>query len=89
MTRTTIMLPTELKTRAARRAKQMGVSLGELIRESLEAALSGSQDRDRSDPLFDDTAVFGGAARRDLAANHDEHLYGETYWCSSIRGHRS
>ena len=77
MTRTTIMLPTELKTRAARRAKQMGVSLGELVRESLEVALSGNRPRGSSDPLFDDTAVFEGAGPRDLAANHDDYLYGE------------
>jgi len=77
MTRTTIMLPTELKTRAARRAKEMGVSLGELIRESLEVSLSNSRSHGAQDPLLGDTAVFEGRVPSDLAANHDDYLYGE------------
>ena len=39
MKRTTIMLPEELKNQAERSAASMGISLGELIRESLEARL--------------------------------------------------
>jgi predicted HicB family RNase H-like nuclease len=36
MDRTTIMLPPELKTRAANQAKKMKISLGQYIRETLE-----------------------------------------------------
>lgn len=72
MKRTTIMLPEALRRRAATRASQRGISLGELIRDSLGAALPGvSYDQD---PLFED-AVFDGPAPRDLAARHDKYLY--------------
>jgi hypothetical protein len=74
MKRTTIMLPEALRRRAAFRAKQRGISLGELIRDSLDAALPGvSYDQD---PLFEDI-IFDGPAPRDLSAKHDKYLYGE------------
>jgi hypothetical protein len=74
MKRTTIMLPEGLRRRAAIRARQRGISLGELIRDSLEAALPApTYDQD---PLFEDV-LFDGPAPRDLSANHDKHLYEE------------
>ncbi len=72
MKRTTIMLPEALRRRAAARARQRGVSLGELIRDSLDAALPGSSYE--QDPLFEDV-IFDGPAPRDLAARHDKYLY--------------
>jgi hypothetical protein len=72
MKRTTIMLPEALRRRAAFRAKQRGISLGELIRDSLDASLPAvSYDQD---PLFEDV-VFDGPAPKDLSARHDEYLY--------------
>src|SRR5262249_53904573 len=57
MKRTTVMLPEALRRRAAFRARQRGISLGELIRDSLDAALPGaSYDQD---PLFEDV-IFDG-----------------------------
>jgi phosphatidylethanolamine-binding protein (PEBP) family uncharacterized protein len=75
--RTTIMLPPELKAEASRRAQRMGVSLGELIRESLAAWL-GKPDKSRTDdPFFSDDAVYDGPVPPDGSLNHDYYLYGE------------
>lgn len=70
--RTTIMLPATLKARAHQRARELGVSFGELVRESLAHAVAPDP---REDPLFFDEAVFDGDAPADLAADHDRHLY--------------
>ncbi len=76
MKRTTIMLPEDLRRRAMFKARQRGVSLGELIRNSLEASLPGSSNDPGKDPLFED-AVFEGPTPRDLARRHDDYLYEE------------
>ena len=76
MKRTTIMLPEGLRRRALSRAKQKGVSLGELIRDSLDAALPVmSYDAER-DPLFEDV-IYDGPAAADVSAKHDKYLYDE------------
>jgi len=77
MKRTTIVLPPELKTRAMKRARNRGISLGKLIRESLEETLKQSARSSGEDPFFADKAVFRGRAPRDLSKNHDKYLYGE------------
>ncbi len=74
MKRTTIMLPEDLRRRAIFRARQRGVSLGELIRDSLDAALPNVSYDTGKDPLFED-AVFDGPAPRDLSTRHDKYLY--------------
>lgn len=76
MHRTTIMLPEELRNRAMKKAAEMGVSLGELIRDSLDRLLRPSEHSAGDDPLFSDDAVFTGESPEDLAAEHDRHLYG-------------
>ena len=68
------MLPAALKTRAERRARARGKSLGGLIRDALTATVEESADQD---PLFSDGAVYHGRAPRDLAVAHDRYLYGE------------
>lgn len=83
MHRTTIMLPDELKRRAARYADQRGISLGAVIRESLEERLArlppeGSTDW-RDDPFFRDDAVWDGDGPTDLSINHDKYLYDEDF----------
>jgi hypothetical protein len=70
------MLPLALKRRATSLARQMGVSLSELIRESLEATLRGYQGEVREDSLYGDAAVHRGAAPDDLSEDHDLYLYG-------------
>lgn len=78
MHRTTIMLPADLKARALRRAKQLGISLGELIRDSLAASLQEPEKTQTlQDPLFADDAVYENAGATDLAENHDAYLYGD------------
>jgi hypothetical protein len=74
MKRTTIMLPDDLRRRALLRAKQRGVSLGELIRDSLDAALPTVINEAQRDPLFEDV-IFDGPAPADISANHDKYLY--------------
>ena len=76
MQRTTIMLPRDLKQRAAREARSRGVSLGELIREALARLLRADPDAAGEDPLIGDTAVYEGPGPVDTAERHDEVLYG-------------
>ena len=77
MTRTTVMLPDQLKGRARQLARERGISLGRLIRDSLEAALKDEGAlSSRGDPLFSDTGVYRGEAPNDLSFHHDEYLYG-------------
>lgn len=77
MKRTTIMLPPDLKLKALQRANQMGISLGELIRNSLVALLHHSKEQTTDDPLFADNDVFNDQGSQDLAKNHDRYLYRE------------
>jgi len=76
MKRTTIMLPEDLHRRAQVRARQKGVSLGEVIRDSLSAALPSATYGSGTDPLYEDV-VFDGPAPSDVAAHHDRYLYDE------------
>jgi hypothetical protein len=76
MKRTTIMLPDDLRRRAVFRARQRGVSLGELIRESLDAAVPQVNYEAGPDPLFQDV-VFDGPAPSDLSRRHDKYVYDE------------
>lgn len=74
MKRTTIMLPPDLHDRALRFAHQRGISLGELIRQSIRACLDGGGESRAEDPLFADVALFDGPAPADLAVHHDRYL---------------
>jgi len=78
MDRTTIMLPPELKTRAANQAKKMRISLGQYIREALQKSLDMENRTDvNDDSFFLDNAVFDGTTPEDLASAHDRYLYGD------------
>jgi hypothetical protein len=77
MKRTTVMLPADLKTRAMRAARAQGISFGELLRRSLEAAVQ-TPDTHYEDPVFTDDAVFEGPAPADVSAEHDGYLYGDS-----------
>ena len=74
MSPTTVQLPEKLKLRAERAAQNQGISLEQFICQSLKAALAEMAE---NDPLFADQAVFRGPGSSDLAAEHDEYLYGE------------
>ena len=77
MRRTTVMIPEDLKIRAAMRANSTGLSLGGFIRESLERALKSGADRTFDDPFWADNIVHQSDTVVDLAKNHDIYLYGE------------
>ena len=77
MRRTTVMIPENLKIRAARRANTEGLSLGGFIRESLERSLKSDASGALDDPFLADTAVYEGDTEVDLAKNHDIYLYGK------------
>ena len=77
MRRTTVMIPEDLKNRAAKRANSMGLSLGGFIRDSLEMALKSKGAGMFDDPYLADTDVYEGKTEVDLAQNHDQYLYGE------------
>jgi len=76
MERTTIMLPRDLKLRVAQYAKKEGISMGELIRNVMDAALNHPpQNNFNDDPLFSDNVFFTGDAPNDISKNHDKYLY--------------
>ncbi|MCI0617618.1 ribbon-helix-helix domain-containing protein [bacterium] len=76
MKRTTIMLPDDLKEKGMRKARRRGISLGELIRESLQAHVESPDVKQTEDPLYEDDATFNGKAPKDFAKKHDRYLYG-------------
>ncbi len=78
MKRTTVMIPEDLKIRAAKRANSYGISLGGFIRESLERALKSETAGSLDDPFLSDNAIFEGDTPLDLAQNHDKYLYGDS-----------
>ena len=75
MLRTTVMLPSSLKNKAQAFASKKGISVGELIRKSLEDTLLQAKSALPNDPFFEDTHFFTGDIPTDLSANHDEYLY--------------
>ena len=77
MVRTTIMLSNELKVQAEKRARNLGMSLGEFIRKSLESSLNAKKGGKEEDPFLTDRAVFGGNAPVNMSKNHDDYLYGD------------
>lgn len=78
MHRTTILIPEDLKATAQRYARRHGMSLGDLIRESLQQRLLQETGESRAeDSLFADQAVYKGDAPGDLASRHDDYLYDE------------
>lgn len=68
------MLPSELHEKAARYAARRRVSLGQLVRSSLQTAMEVSGDAPERDPLWADNEVFRGKTPRNLARNHDRYL---------------
>jgi hypothetical protein len=73
MHRTTIMLPPDLRRKADREAKALGISLSELIRRRLSA---GGLPEPGAKPRFFSRQPWQGAGGSDTAANHDQYLYG-------------
>ena len=67
MDKTTIYLPTELKSAVKRVARRRGVSEAEVIRDSIRSAVGGDRPPPRG-------GLFG--SRAPIARDADEHLRG-------------
>jgi hypothetical protein len=73
MHRTTILLPSDLRRKADREARALGISLSELIRRRLAADEAGTPT---NRPRFFSRQPWTGAGPEDMSANHDSYLYG-------------
>lgn len=73
MHRTTILLPEDLHRAAEDEARRMGLSLGELIRQSLRPVLDA---RTEAKPAFFSRTPWSGNGPSDFSAQHDKYLYG-------------
>ena len=74
MHRTTILLPPELHRSAEMEARRSGISLSELIRRRL-APVEESVQGERA--AFFTRKPWVDAGPSDLAADHDQYLYGK------------
>jgi len=74
--RTTIVLPSRLKTRAMARAKDEGISFGELVRRAVEKHVQETAGPKTGDPFWDNLTSYDVPSPPDLAAGHDDYLYG-------------
>ena len=74
--RTTIVLPSTLKTRAMARAKDQGISFGELVRRAVEKHVQEKAGPKTGDPFWDNLTSYDVQSPADLAARHDDYLYG-------------
>ena len=87
MTRTTIMLPEDIKRRAIAEARKSNISFADFVRQAVVEKLphqGKGVDRlkhRRQDPLFrllDRLAPVKGNRATDVAARHDAYLYGDS-----------
>jgi hypothetical protein len=76
MTSTRIHLPSKLMELAENSAESMGISLDELVRESLELRLGKIEVSWENDPFLSDREVYEGPTPTDLVENLDDYLYG-------------
>jgi hypothetical protein len=77
MHRTTILLPHELRREAEIAARRSGISLSDMIRRLLTSAVRGTSSSSRKgDPLFQPRHLMRSANPSDIAAKHDDYLYG-------------
>ena len=77
MTRTTLLLPEDLRRLAFARAERLGISFGEFVRGALRAALEPVPYKGpKTDSLLCDRAEFRGSVPSDYSKRHDDYLYG-------------
>lgn len=77
MHRTSILVPVPLRDEAEAEAKRQGITLSELIRRLLAATVARSKPTGRdADPLFRPGKLMGRGGAGDIAARHDDYLYG-------------
>ncbi len=80
------MLPDEVKRRATARARELKISFADFARQAITEKLPHQGKgvdrlkRRREDPLFrllDRLPLVKGGTATDVAAHHDDYLYGE------------
>ncbi|KKM65818.1 hypothetical protein LCGC14_1487460 [marine sediment metagenome] len=76
MTRTSIMLPDSLKRNAEKKARSLGISLGEYIRRSIELSCKRGDLSDEDDPFIRDTKTYLKKSPKDSSMEHDKYIYG-------------
>lgn len=77
MHRTTILLPPALRREAENVARAQGITLSELIRRKLAAAVAArAGNRRQRDSLFRPARLIESRGAADLSARHDDYLYG-------------
>jgi hypothetical protein len=86
MTRTTIILSEEVKRRAMAQARELRISFADFVRQAISEKLPQPGQgvdrlkRRRADPLFrllDRLPLVNGRTATDVAASHDDYLYGD------------
>jgi hypothetical protein len=77
MTSARIQLPDRLMNRAEQLAERMGVSLDDLVRESLEVLFHEKATSAEEDPYLSDWKVFEGPTPSDVVERFDDYLYGD------------
>jgi hypothetical protein len=82
MTRTTIVLPPDIKRRAKAEAQRLRISFADFVRKAITEKLPGNRSdrlkRRRRDSVFrllDHLPPVEGTTATDIAANHDDYLY--------------
>ena len=79
MHRTTILLPAVLREKAEKVAHGRGITLSELIRRQLATSVRGTKATKRGgDPIFSPSSLMRPGGTGDIAARHDDYLYGTT-----------
>jgi len=73
MHRTTILLPADLHRAAEREARELGLSLGELIRRRLAPSMQKGKN---ATPAFFARKPWTDQGPSDLSVHHDQYLYG-------------
>jgi hypothetical protein len=73
MHRTTILLPADLHRAAEREARELGLSLGELIRRRLAPSMRKGKN---TTPAFFAREPWTDSGPSDLSVHHDQYLYG-------------
>jgi hypothetical protein len=80
------MLPDEVKRGAMARARELKISFADFVRQAITEKLPHQSKgvdrlkRRREDPLFrllDRLPLVNGGTATDVAARHDDYLYGE------------
>jgi len=68
-----------LKQKAIARAREQGISFGEFVRRAVDQMLAapprGSSRKKTGDPFWDNLEFYDGGPT-DMAARHDDYLYG-------------